>query len=471
METVIGLEIHTHLQTATKLFCACPAVPGAEANSNICAGCSAQPGTLPRLNAKAVELAVKAGLALGCSINQTSVFSRKSYFYPDLPGSFQTTQFDPPICSGGGLQLDDKFIRLNRIHLENDAGKCVHDDQRGQTLLDLNRAGSPLIEIVTEPDFRSPDQVVEFLKKLHSILVHMGVTLGRMEEGEFRCDVNVSLKPFEETRLGTRCEVKNLNSFRHVAQAIEYEVLRQGSLYANGETFTQQTLLFDPAKQETRALRSKEEAHDYRYFPQSDLPPVVVAPELIERIKAAMPELPVQIQERLRDLGLTEEQIQVLLDRRQAVEYFDKTHQIYDDAPGLATLMLELFLPNCQKEGISPLESKLQPQTLAALDRLLKDNILGRRAAYGLFPELFAKGGDPEEMAKAKGLIQVSDPEAISRMAEEIIATHPEEVQKYRNGQEKILSFFVGKLMRQSKGAANPKVAGEIFLLKLKAKD
>ncbi len=470
MEPVIGLEIHTQLNTATKLFCQCAIAVGDEPNSHICEICSGLPGALPRTNGRAVELAVKAGLALGCRVNERSIFSRKSYFYPDLPAGFQTSQLDPPICQGGGLSLENgRFIRLNRIHLEDDAGKCVHDEQRGQTLVDLNRAGTPLIEIVTEPDFRSADEVVEFLKKLHAILVHLEVTRGRMEEGEFRCDVNISLRPDGAAPFGTRCEIKNLNSFRHVAQAVEYEIIRQGRLYEGGKPVIQQTRLFDPARQETRALRSKEEALDYRYFPQPDLPPVLVTPELLARLKAEMPELPEELKKRLLGQGLTEEQADVLLDRRRAVEYYDQALKILNEPKRLATLMLELLLPACQREGLSPMDSKVRPEDLAALGKLLADGALNRRAAYDLFPELFAGGGDPGELARAKGVMQISDSAALTALAEEIVAANREQAQKYREGQEKLLSFFVGQLMKRSRGAANPQLANEILVKLLKA--
>lgn len=359
----------------------------------------------------------------------------------------------------------DKSVRLNRIHLEDDAGKCVHDEQRGQTLVDLNRAGTPLIEIVTEPDFRSADEVVEFLKKLHAVLVHLGVTQGRMEEGEFRCDVNISLRPDSSAPFGARCEIKNLNSFRHVAMAIEYEIFRQERLYESGESVIQQTRLFDPAKQETRALRSKEEAHDYRYFPQPDLPPVIVSPELLARLKAAMPELPDDIKKRLLGQGLTIEQADVLLDRRRAVEYYDAALKIFSEPKRVATLMLELLLPACQRDDMSPMDCKVPPQSLAALAKLMADNTVGRRVAYdSLFPELFAEGGDPETLAKAKGVLQISDSSALTAMAEAIVAANPQQARQYRDGQEKLLSFFVGQLMKQSRGAANPKLANEIFI-------
>ena len=472
MEPIIGLEIHAQLKTATKLFCSCSTSFGEEPNSRICEVCSGQPGALPRINGRAVELAALAGLALGCRVNEASIFSRKNYFYPDLPNGFQTSQLDPPICEGGGLNLgpdyDARPIRLNRIHLEDDAGKCIHDEKRGQTLLDLNRAGTPLIEIVTEPDFYSSGEVVDFLKKLHAILVHLDVTSGRMEEGEFRCDVNISLKPKGEEKLGIRSEIKNLNSFRHVGQAIEYEIIRQGRLYEEGKPVIQETRLFDPGRQETRALRSKEEAHDYRYFPQPDLPSVTVPPELLARLKAAMPKLPEELKADLLAQGLTEEQASVLLDRPGAVEYYQQTLEILNDAKRVATLMVELLLPACQREDISPLKARLVPAGLAKLGALMASDTLGRRAAYDLFPQLFEEGGDPEELAKASGKLQVSDAGAIEGMAAAIIEAHPDEAQKFREGQEKILSFFVGQLMRQSKGAANPKMAGEILARLLK---
>ncbi len=472
MEPVIGLEIHSQLKTATKLFCACPARSGGEPNSHICEVCAGLPGALPRLNAQAVALAARAGLALGCTINPTSIFSRKNYFYPDLPNGFQTSQLDPPICLGGGLDIslgdEIRHIRLNRIHLEDDAGKCLHDESRGQTLVDLNRAGTPLIEIVTEPDFGSSTQVMEFLKKLHAILVHLEVTEGRLEEGEFRCDVNISLKPRGSATLGTRSEIKNLNSFRHAGQAVEYEIVRQLSIYAEGREPGQETRLFDPGRQETRSLRSKEEAHDYRYFPQPDLPPVRCSPELMEKIKLEMPERPERNKGWLIQQGLSGDQAELLLDRKGAVEYFQIAAESPVEPKRLATLMVELLLPACQRAEIGVMEAPLKPAGLAALARLMADNTLSRRAAYDLFPELFEKGGDPEALARAKGVLQVSDTGAIEGLAREVIDAFPVEAQKYRDGQDKILSFFVGQLMKKSQGAANPKLASETLSKLLK---
>ncbi|MDR0621004.1 MAG: Asp-tRNA(Asn)/Glu-tRNA(Gln) amidotransferase subunit GatB [Deltaproteobacteria bacterium] len=475
MEPVIGLEIHAQLKTKTKLFCSCPIEPGAEPNTNICEVCTGQPGALPRMNEKAIELAAMAGLALGSKVNSKSLFSRKNYFYPDLPNGFQTSQLDPPICQGGAMDVDTpsgpKTIRLNRIHLEDDAGKCVHDEKRGRTLVDLNRAGTPLIEIVTEPDLNSPAEAIEFLKKLHALLVRLGVTEGRMEEGEFRCDVNVSLRPKGSTELGVRGEIKNLNSFRFAGQAIEYEIKRQSALYAQGQSVLQETLHFDPAKRETRTLRTKEEAHDYRYFPQPDLPPVRVSEELLTRIRESMPASVEETNQKLLDLGLREDLVTLFMDRKGAPEYLQAAQAAlpdFNDAKKLAAVMAEFLLPACQKADLPVSEAPVTPQKLAKLASLMDKGTIGRRAAQELFPLLFQTGADPEELAKEKGLIQISDKGALSAMAAEVVALHPQEVAKYRDGQEKVLSFLVGQLMRKSRGAADPKGAGQALIEAMK---
>ncbi|MDR1081746.1 MAG: Asp-tRNA(Asn)/Glu-tRNA(Gln) amidotransferase subunit GatB [Deltaproteobacteria bacterium] len=472
MDTVIGLEIHAQLNTRTKLFCPCPTEFGAEPNTNICEVCTGQPGALPRMNGLALELAAKAGLALGSRVNERSLFSRKNYFYPDLPNGFQTSQLDPPVCEGGGLEItsDDgspKRVRLNRIHMEDDAGKCVHDERRGITLVDLNRAGTPLIEIVTEPDISSAREAVEFLRKLHGLLVRLGVTRGRMEEGEFRCDVNISLKPKGSPVLGVRGEIKNLNSFRFVGQAIEYEIGRQSGIYAAGGRVLQETLHFDSQKGETRSLRSKEEAHDYRYFPQPDLPPVYISPDLVERLRLELPEGPEEAADRLLSLGLKDVQAQLLMERRGALEYFDSAVAAFPGTSGgtarTAALMEELFLPHCQKEGISPLESPFTPDLMAKLAGLHEDGTLGRRKVQELAEQLFSGGLDPVKVVRDRGLAQISDEGELGRMAREVVEAHPEEAAKYRSGQEKILSFLVGRLMKLSAGRAEPRRAGELL--------
>jgi len=473
-ETVIGLEVHVELSTKSKIFCGCSTSFGGEPNSHTCPVCRGQPGALPRLNLKAVKLAAKAGLALGCMVNEQSLFSRKNYFYPDLPNGFQTSQLDPPICQGGELSLTTseatKIIRLNRIHLEDDAGKCIHDEKRGITLVDLNRAGSPLIEIVTEPDLNSADEAVEFLKKLHNLLIHLEVTLGRMEEGEFRCDVNISLRPFGSEKLGTRGEIKNLNSFRFVGQAIDYEIKRQSALYEAGLPVLQETLHFDPLKGETRVLRSKEEAHDYRYFPQPDLPVVEVSKKLLEELRSSLPEKLDDSKARLMSLGLKEDTVDIILNRRQALEYFDQALKNGAEPKRLGTLMVELFLPACQKEMINPLSAVLRPDSLAKLAILLDDGILGRRAAFDLFGDIFAKGGDPQILAREKGVLQISDTSVLDKLALEVIDQYPNDVQKYLDGQEKVISFLVGQVMRRSRGAADPKGVGAALIKNLKSK-
>ena len=465
MEPVIGLEIHAQLMTRTKLFCDCPTAPASEPNVNICEICTGQPGALPRMNAKALELAAKAGLALDCEVNLKSLFSRKNYFYPDLPNGFQTSQLDPPICSGGFMAIGgperEKVIRLNRIHLEDDAGKNIHDERRGRTLVDLNRAGTPLIEIVTEPDLSSSAEAVEFMKKLHALLVRLEVTEGRLEEGEFRCDVNVSLKPKGATELGVRGEIKNLNSFRHVGQAIDYEIKRQSAVYASGGTVRQETLHFDPARHETRVLRTKEEAHDYRYFPQPDLPPIEVKPETLALLRESIPEPVEATLARLSSMGLKDDQARLLVERKEAVEYLDRAAAFGADPKRLAALMAELFLPACQRADIAPLSAPFSPEVMAKLAKLMDSELLGRRAAYEMFPDLMSSGADPETMAREKGVLQISDGGLLTDLARQVVADHAEEVARYKGGQTKLMSFLVGQLMRRSQGAADPKGAAK----------
>jgi aspartyl-tRNA(Asn)/glutamyl-tRNA(Gln) amidotransferase subunit B len=421
------------------------------------------------MNREALRLAAKAGLALGSRVRPSSLFSRKNYFYPDLPNGFQTSQLDPPICEGGSLAvgLEDgtsKTVRLNRIHMEDDAGKCLHDERRGVTMVDLNRAGTPLIEIVTEPDLSSSREAVAFLKALHSLLVRIGVTSGRMEEGEFRCDVNVSLRPVGARELGVRGEIKNLNSFRFVGQAIDYEIFRQAGLYERGLPVLQETLHFDSEKGETRSLRSKEEAHDYRYFPQPDLPPVAIPAGWLEEIRGTLPESLEGAMARLLALGLKGPQAAILAERPGALAYFDRARAAYDGPKRIAALMEELFLPACQREQpCDPLAAPFGPEGLAALARLLDEGKAGRKAAKDIFPELFASGGDPAALLKAKGLVQIQDEGAILGIAKEVLARHPKEAQSVRDGQEKVLSFLVGQVMRLSSGRADPKRAGELL--------
>jgi aspartyl-tRNA(Asn)/glutamyl-tRNA(Gln) amidotransferase subunit B len=468
MEPVIGLEIHAQLKTRTKLFCSCKTEFGAPPNTNICEICTGQPGALPRMNMEALRLAARAGLALGSKVNLSSIFSRKNYFYPDLPNGFQTSQLDPPICEGGELRLKlvdgrELLVRLNRIHMEDDAGKCLHDELRGLTLVDLNRAGTPLIEIVTEPDLRSASEAVEFLKTLHSLLVRIGVTDGRMEEGEFRCDVNISLRPLGSEKLGVRGEIKNLNSFRFVGQAIDYEIERQSALYRDNLPVLQETLHFDSVKGETRSLRSKEEAHDYRYFPQPDLPPVTLTDGLLEELKASLPESREKAVERLTSLGLKGPQIELLIDRPGAYDYFQLSRGFYDKPLRLFSIIEEFLLPQCQREGINPLECPFPPKSLGMLAELMDNGSIGRRSVKEHFSELYASKEDPSKILKEKGLEQIQDFSAIQKIATEVMEKHPKEVEKLKKGEDKILSFLVGQVMKLSSGRADPKIAGELI--------
>jgi aspartyl-tRNA(Asn)/glutamyl-tRNA(Gln) amidotransferase subunit B len=468
MEPVIGLEIHAQLKTRTKLFCACPTEFGAPANTNICEVCAGQPGALPRVNREALRLAAKAGLALGSRVNASSLFSRKNYFYPDLPNGFQTSQLDPPICEGGSLSIPlegggSKTVRLNRIHLEDDAGKCLHDEARGVTLVDLNRAGTPLIEIVTEPDLSSSKEAADFLKALHALLIRLGVTSGRMEEGEFRCDVNISLRPLGSKGLGVRGEIKNLNSFKFAAQAIEFEIARQGRLYREGRPVLQETLHFDSVKGETRSLRSKEEAHDYRYFPQPDLPPVIISPELLEELRKSLPESRQGALARLSQLGLKEPQADLLIGRPGALEYLDGALGLGAAPQRVFSLMEEFLLPISQREGKSLEGHPFGPEKMAALAAMMDRGELGRAQVKELSAGLFAEGRDPEGLVKESGLTLMGGADELRALALEALRAHPQEAGKVRAGNDKILSFFVGKVMKLSHGRADPKKAGELL--------
>lgn len=469
-EAVIGLEVHAQLKTASKLFCSCPAAFGAEPNEHVCEICAGMPGALPRLNEKAVELAAMSGMALNCAINTYSLFSRKNYFYPDLPDGYQTSQFTPPICEHGHLDVtvkgNTRRIGITRIHMENDAGKCVHG--QGVTLVDLNRAGTPLIEIVSEPDIRSAEEAAEYMRQIHAILVSIGATDGNMEEGSLRCDANVSLRPKGTETFGTRAEIKNLNSFRNVQRAIEYEIQRQQACLEDGETILQETRLFDSVKQVTQAMRSKEDAHDYRYFPNPDLPPVLLSSEQLEAWRAAMPELPAPRIARFQEqYGLSEEEAATLVSDRAAADYFEETVRNGAKPKRVIGLMQGELLRECSAAGIAPSEAKMTPALLAELAALIDGGTISPRMAHDIFPELFASGVSPEQLARERGLVQVSDTGALEAIIDAVLAENPTEVEAYRGGKTKLMSFFVGQVMRKSKGKANPGLVSELLTKKL----
>jgi aspartyl-tRNA(Asn)/glutamyl-tRNA(Gln) amidotransferase subunit B len=476
-EVVMGLEVHAQLLTRSKIFCGCSTAFGGEPNTHTCPVCLAMPGVLPALNRRVVEYAVKTGLALGCEVQRKSVWARKNYFYPDLPKGYQISQFELPVCVGGGLTIasaaGEKRVRLTRIHMEEDAGKNVHDVAAdGASGVDLNRAGVPLLEIVSEPDLRSVDEVIEYLKALRAILMYLGVNDGNLDEGSFRCDANVSVRRRGEEKLGTRCELKNMNSYRFLRQAIDYEVRRQVELVESGGRVVQETRLFDPARGETRPMRSKEEAHDYRYFPEPDLPPLVVSDALIEEARRSLPELPRARAERYqRELGLSPFDAGLLTAERAVAEFFDAALAAYGTGPEAAKKIANWLTGEgarlANETGLPPPAWKLRPEALAGILRLLDAGTVNGNGAKVVFEQLFREGGDPEAVVRAKGLAQVSDEGAIEGVVERVVAASAAEVERYRAGNKKLLGFFVGQVMKELKGKGNPAVVNTLVKKKL----
>jgi len=471
-ETVIGLEVHAHLRTQSKIFCGCSTRFGDAPNANVCPVCSGMPGVLPVLNAKVVEFAVKAGLATGCRINPVSVFARKNYFYPDLPKGYQISQYEQPVCEHGHVDITvdgrDKRIGITRIHMEEDAGKNIHSAAENLSFVDLNRSSVPLIEIVSEPDMRSPEEAVAYLKALRSILVYLDVCDGNMEEGSFRCDANVSLRPVGQTAFGTRAELKNLNSFRHVQKALEYEVERQGDLLDDGLPVIQETRLFDAAKNSTASMRGKEEAHDYRYFPDPDLVPLTLAAADVDRWRSELPELPAARRARfVTDFGLSDYDADVLTAERDLADYFEQTVAAGADPKKAANWMQSELLRECNLSGQSPLACLLPPSGLAGLIDLIDKGVISGKIAKQIFPDLYANGADPAEYVRQKGLAQISDTTALEESVDAVLAANPAEVEAYRGGKTKLMGFFVGQIMKATKGQANPALVNELLRKKL----
>jgi aspartyl-tRNA(Asn)/glutamyl-tRNA(Gln) amidotransferase subunit B len=475
-QVVLGLEVHAQLLTRSKIFCGCSTEFGGEPNTHVCPVCLGLPGVLPWLNEKVVEMAVRTGLALGSTIRDRSVFARKNYFYPDLPKGYQTSQYEAPICEGGIVEItvggEEKRIRLVRIHMEEDAGKNLHDvSPDGSSGVDLNRAGVPLLEIVSEPDLRSVDEAIEYLKSLRAILMYLGVNDGNLQEGSFRCDANVSVMPKGSTTYGTRCEIKNMNSFRFLRQAIDYEVRRQVELVEGGGKVVQETRLFDADRGETRSMRSKEEAHDYRYFPEPDLPPVVVPPALVERVRKELPELPRARAARYHeDLGLSAYDAGLLVSERPVAEFFDATLAAYGagaDAKKVANWMNGEVARLANERGEAPGAWKLTPGKLAAILKLLDAQTIGGPGAKQVLEEVFASGAEPAEVVKAKGLVQVSDTGAIEAAVDQVLAASVAEVERYKAGNKKLMGFFVGQVMKAMKGKGNPAVVNQLLKQKL----
>ena len=471
-EAVIGLEVHAQLQTNTKIFCGCETKFGEDANTRTCPVCIGMPGVLPVLNKKAVEFIVKTGLATHCTISSYSRFARKNYFYPDLPKGYQISQYELPVCERGYVEIvvDGKIKRigLTRIHLEEDAGKNLHQPEGGASLVDLNRAGTPLMEIVSEPDIRTPEEASEYLKKLRAILRYIEVSDADMEKGNFRCDANVSIRPVGAKEFGTRAEVKNVNSFKFVQKALEYEIKRQAQVLDDGGKVIQETRLFDSTKGVTFSMRSKEEAHDYRYFPEPDLVPIVVSRETVETIGKTIPELPDARRERFaKDYGLPEYDADMLTQSRAMAAYFEETAKL-SGQPKVASnwIMGELMrLLNAEAREIE--DCPIKPDRLARMIKMIDDGVISTKIAKTVFEEMYKTGKDAEMVVKEQGLVQVSDAGAIETIIDEVIKANPAQAADYKAGKEKLFGFFVGQVMKASKGKANPELVNQLLKKKL----
>ncbi|HXV81941.1 MAG TPA: Asp-tRNA(Asn)/Glu-tRNA(Gln) amidotransferase subunit GatB [Candidatus Binatia bacterium] len=475
-ETVIGLEVHAQLLTQSKIFCGCSTKFGQAPNHSACPICMGFPGVLPVLNKKAVEYAIRAGLATHCEITRSSFLARKNYFYPDLPKGYQISQYEIPICANGYIDVATnetaKRIRLTRIHMEEDAGKNIHDLRSEESLVDLNRAGVPLLEIVSEPDIRSSREAGDYLRALRAILQYLEICDGNMEEGSFRCDANVSVRPQGTNRLGTKVELKNLNSFKAVEKAIEFESQRHIETLSQGGSIVQETRLWDPDRQETRSMRTKEFAHDYRYFPDPDLLPVVVDEQWIDAIRASLPELPFVRRARLASqYEISAYDAELLTNRKDIADYFEATLSIHNNPKAMANWitgdLFRLLKERKLDEKLYITEWPVQAENLAALVALVDRGQISGKIAKTVFDEMSDSGRSPQEIVAEKNLAQVSDSEQIEKTIDQILASHPEQVADYQTGNQKVFGFLVGQIMKATQGRANPQKANEILKRKL----
>ena len=467
LEPVIGLEVHAQLKTITKIFCACSASFGAPPNTHTCPVCLGMPGVLPVLNKKVVEYTLRMALATNCQISRESRFARKNYFYPDLPKGYQISQYELPIAEHGFIDVDVNGslhrIGITRIHMEEDAGKLGHDPHRPVSMVDFNRTGVPLIEIVSEPDIRSPEEAGAYLRQLRSIVRYLSICDGNLEEGSFRCDANVSIRPQGSQTLGTRTELKNLNSFKHVEKSLQYEISRQQEVLLEDGQIVQETRLWDPDKNKTMSMRGKEEAHDYRYFPDPDLLPLVIDDGWIQSIREGLPELPDGKKQRfMKQYGLPSYDAELLTSDRELADYFENCVGIFSHPKQVSNWMMGALLGLLNTLGKPIDESPVGPENLARLLALVEDGVISGKIAKTVFDEMGQSGKPAEKIVKEKGLVQITDTDKLENVVSDIISAHPKEVDAYKNGKTKLLGFFVGQVMKETKGKANPKLVNEI---------
>ena len=476
-ETVIGLEVHVQLKTLSKIFCDSATTFGQPPNTLVCPVCLGMPGVLPVLNRQAVEFGLRMALALNCKVAPESIFARKNYFYPDLPKGYQISQYDKPLAENGFIDLllpdgERKRVGITRIHLEDDAGKSIHsgDSTDSQSLVDFNRTGMPLLEIVSEPDIRSPEEAAAYMRHIRQIVRYLEISDGNMQEGSLRCDANVSIRPEGQMEFGTRAELKNMNSFKFVAHALEYEVARQIEKIEEGGSVVQETRLWDENAGISRSMRSKEEAHDYRYFPDPDLLPIKIDDQWLNSVKGQMPELPLARLDRfIQTYGLSTNDAAVLTESKELADYFEAVLVHYDDAKKVCNWILAELLRELNKSDNDELENiPIAPENFARLLSLIDESIISGKIAKNVFWEMYQTGKSPDEIVEQKGLVQVSDRSEIESICKKIIEDNPSQVEQFRSGRDKIFGFFIGQAMKVTKGQANPKIVNQVFMELLK---
>lgn len=471
-EGVIGLEVHAQLLTDSKIFCSCSTKFGNEPNTNICPICLGHPGVLPVLNKKVVEFTVLMGLATNCTINERSIFARKNYFYPDLPKGYQISQYEEPACEHGFMEIMPadgitKKIGITRIHMEEDAGKSIHDSGLS-TSVDLNRCGVPLMEIVSDPDMRTANEAYLYLSKIKQIVKYLGICDGNMEEGSLRCDANISVRMRGESKLGTKTEVKNMNSFRNVERAINYEINRQMEILEDGGRIIQETLLWDADKSKAFSMRSKEEAHDYRYFPEPDLFPVLVNSNWKNELAALLPELPNQRKNRfISSFKLPEYDAEILTQSRDIADYYEKVADMTTDYKSASNWVMGDVLKVINEKKIDIKDFSISADNLAELINIINDNTISGKIAKEIFPEMLKENKTPLEIVKSKNLLQITDTTEIAGIIDNVLSNFPNEIEEYLNGKEKVFGFFIGKIMKETQGKANPKIVNELLREKI----